>query len=121
MPPARPVPLDKTTKTLPRHPFFNTMVLSKIYNTPLLVLGWAIYGVAPLYYLLHYSPLRNTKDERRDGLSNPFVKWTLCIMIQYIAAVITVSWAGRYQVRKNRAVFLLMGIGLFALLAGGFG
>lgn len=103
----------KTTKAHSRHVFFNKRVLSRLYKVPLLTLHWAIYGAAPFYYLLHYSPFRDKGNGIEAGVLNQFVKWSLCIAIQYITAVIVVSWSGRYRMRKNTSVFVLIVAGLF--------
>lgn len=111
----RPIPPDKTTKPNRWRAPIDSNVLSRLCTIPLLALQWVIYGATPLYYLLHYSPFRDEGDGIWVGLLSQFVRWTLCVVIQYITAVLVVSWSGRYEVRKSRAVFALMVAGLFVL------
>lgn len=111
-----PVPSVRVEKSrAPHQPskIFHEDVFSRILGGPLLIVHFALYGVVPIYYLIHYSPFSSPES----GAVNHMMRWTLFLLTMYVTAVLVVSWFGRYEVRKEVAGFLSMGVVVF-LLAG---
>lgn len=110
-----PTPSDRVScdksRTQPRRPFFHEDVFSRILGGPLVILHFALYCAVPVYYLVHYSPFSHFED----GTANQSVRWILSFLTQYLTAVLVVSWSGHYEVRRDVAACLLMGIAVFVV------
>lgn len=92
---------------------FHEDIFSRLLGGPLFIVHFALYGLVPIYYLMHYSPFSNFES----GALNQIMRWTLFLGTMYTTAVLVVTCFGRYQVRKDVVAFLSTGAAVF-LLAG---
>lgn len=111
--PSNRVDKSRTASATPHQPskIFHEDIFSKLLGGPLLVVHFALYGLVPIYYLIHYSPFSNFEP----GALNQIMKWTLFLGTMYVTAVLVVICFGRYQVRKDVAAFLATGAAVFVL------
>lgn len=111
-----PVPstrADKQRTAVPPQPsqFFHEDVFSRLLGGPFMIVHFALYGIIPIYYILHYSPFSNFEP----GALNQIMRWTLFLATMYVTAVLVVTCFGRYQVRKDVAAFLSTAAAIFVV------
>lgn len=104
---------DKS-KADPRLSLFHEDVFSRLLSGPLVIFHFAFYCAVPVYYLAHFSPFSHFEG---GGQFNQVIRWALLLLTQYLTAILTVSWFGRYMVRKEVTALVLM-LTTMALVAG---
>lgn len=113
--PAPPARVDKSraASTAPHQPskIFHEDIFSKLLGGPLLIVHFALYGLVPIQYLIHYSPFSHFQP----GALNQIMRWTLFMGTMYVTAVLVVTCFGRYQLRKDVAAFLVTGAAVFVM------